>query len=186
MSTESRKPAAAPRSAVRHLALQDEAATLRLGITLARHLRAGDALFLAGDLGAGKTALARALIQALCPGEEVPSPTFTLVQTYTGPDFDIVHYDLYRVESPDELWELEWAEAESRLALVEWPDRLGALSPPADRLEISLGLGLGPEASPEERRARLEGFGRWRDELGALERELTGVTTNEGTKSRGS
>ncbi|MBC7670274.1 MAG: tRNA (adenosine(37)-N6)-threonylcarbamoyltransferase complex ATPase subunit type 1 TsaE, partial [Gemmatimonadaceae bacterium] len=83
------------------VALPDEAATQRLGIRLSRALRPGDAICLTGPLGAGKSTLARALIRALTsPNEEVPSPTFTLVQFYDGPAFPVAHFDLYRLTDP--------------------------------------------------------------------------------------
>ena len=98
--------------------------TGRFGRVLAGLVAPGDALYLSGPLGAGKTALARAIIQTWVPGEEVASPTFTLVQTYSGPGFEVQHFDLYRVESGDEVWELGWGEPTGSVLLVEWPERL--------------------------------------------------------------
>ena len=121
------------------VALPDEAATQRLGRMLSRALRPGDALCLTGPLGAGKSTLARALVRALTtPEEEVPSPTFTLVQFYDGPDFPVAHFDLYRLTDPDEAYEIGLEEAlEDGAALIEWPQRLqGRL--PADRLAIDI------------------------------------------------
>ena len=115
--------------------LPGPAATDALGAALARALGPGDALLLAGELGAGKSHLARALIRALCgPATEVPSPTFTLVQTYAAPGFEpgfeIVHADLYRLGDPSEAEEIGLADALGRdLCVVEWPDRLGRLAP---------------------------------------------------------
>jgi len=87
------------------VALPDERATRRLAIDVANALEAGDVVTLSGDLGAGKTTLARTLIRYLAgdPTIEVPSPTFTLMQTYNLPQFPLVHVDLYRVSGPAEL-----------------------------------------------------------------------------------
>ena len=118
--------------------LENEEATTRLGAALAKVIKLGDFIALHGDLGAGKTSLARAIISGKMGSiTEVPSPTFTLVQTYDAPDFPIYHFDLYRIKSPDEIWELGWEEIGNGVALVEWPERLGAnLIEP--RLEITL------------------------------------------------
>ena len=146
--------------------LPDEAATRALGAALAPHLAPGDFIALTGDLGAGKTALARALIQArFGPGgedEDVPSPTFTLVQTYETPDLLITHVDLYRLDDPEDARELGLLEAlDEGAMLMEWPDKWGTL--PASRLDIVLKV-VGNEA----REAHLTGHGRWAARLGAL------------------
>lgn len=118
--------------------LAGEADTATLGERLALAVRPGDVIALYGDLGAGKTTLARALIRKLAgPDTEAPSPTFTLVQTYAGPDFPIWHFDLYRLEDPGEARELGLEEAVDGLALIEWPERLGRYLPGA-RLEVQL------------------------------------------------
>jgi len=113
------------------LALPDLAATEALGARLAALARPGDAVLLEGPLGAGKSALARALLRALAgdPTLEVPSPTFTLVQSYATPRGPAHHFDLYRLAGPDGLHELGWDEAREGIVLVEWPDRLGPLAP---------------------------------------------------------
>ena len=120
--------------------LADESATARLGEDLAMALRPGDVLALSGDLGAGKTALARGLIRALAqnPGLDVPSPTFTLVQSYEG-RVPVHHLDLYRLSSPAELDELGLDEMLAEgTALVEWPDRAGDRLPEnAVRVELT-------------------------------------------------
>ena len=121
--------------------LADEAATQALGRDLAAALRPGDAVCLTGPLGAGKSTLARALIRALTtPEEEVPSPTFTLVQFYETAGFPLAHFDLYRLSDPDEAYEIGLDEAlDDGVALIEWPQRLeGRL--PATRLDIDIAL----------------------------------------------
>ena len=121
------------------LLLPDEAATAALGERLAALLQPGDSLLLQGPIGSGKSTLARALIRArLGRQEEVPSPTFTLVQVYEADGTEIWHADLYRLTHPDEVWELGLDEAFSRaVCLVEWPDRLGRHLPP-DALTLRL------------------------------------------------
>lgn len=114
------------------LMLPDEAATARLGAILADVLEPGAVVALAGDLGSGKSALARAAIRAATgdPDEEVPSPTFTLVQTYEARNGLWFHFDLYRLENPEDALEVgvEDAFAEG-ISLIEWPDRLGPYLP---------------------------------------------------------
>jgi tRNA threonylcarbamoyladenosine biosynthesis protein TsaE len=118
--------------------LADEAATARLGASVAAVLRVGDAVLLSGALGAGKSTLARGLVRALTsPEEEVPSPTFTLVQAYDGA-VPVSHFDLYRLKGPEEVEELGfWEALDDGAAVVEWPQRLGATLP-GDRLAIDL------------------------------------------------
>lgn len=141
-------------------------ATDRIAATLARNLRVGDFIALAGALGAGKTTFARSLVQTLVPGEEVPSPTFTLVQSYDAPGCRVVHADLYRVKSEREVVELGFDEAlEAGALIVEWPDRMGRLMP-SDRLDIILEVDDGTE----ERRAKLIGRGSWAQRLRVLVR----------------
>jgi tRNA threonylcarbamoyladenosine biosynthesis protein TsaE len=102
-----------------------EAETMRLAARIAGVAEAGDVLALGGPLGAGKTVFARGFIRALTsPDEEIPSPTFTLVQVYEGPDCPIHHFDLYRIERADELYELGIEEAFAEgITLIEWPER---------------------------------------------------------------
>ena len=138
--------------------LQTEAETQALAACIGARLRPGDTLLLDGGIGAGKTAFARALIRAATgnPAEDVPSPTFTLVQTYATPRGEIWHADLYRLSHPDEARELGLAEAmEHAICLVEWPDRLGDLAPPG-------ALTLWFEALPHgPHRVRLSGPPPW-------------------------
>lgn len=105
-------------------------------------LRPRDVILLKGELGAGKSTFARGLIQALCGDHtEVPSPTFTLVQTYETPKFVLWHFDLYRLEHMSEIHELGLEEAySSGVCLIEWPERLGTFLP-QEYLEIELNYG---------------------------------------------
>ncbi len=127
--------------------LDSLADTERLAARLASALRPGDALLLEGPLGAGKSALARAVLRRLVcdPALEVPSPSFTLVQSYDLPDGNAAHhYDLYRLSGPADLRELGWDEAREGIVLVEWPDRLGGLRPD-DAIDVVLAPGRGEE-----------------------------------------
>lgn len=121
--------------------LEDAAATTAAGASLARHLRArapaGAVIHLYGDLGAGKTTLARGLLQTLGVQGTVRSPTYTLMEPYAPaqvPGWQFLHMDLYRLQSPDELWELglDSYAPDSTVWLVEWPERGGAALPAAD------------------------------------------------------
>src|SRR5579872_5853454 len=138
------------------ISLADALATERLGAALARSLGSGEAICLFGPLGAGKTTLARGLVRALTHADEdVPSPTFTLVQFYDGRDFALAHFDLYRLTRPDEAYEIGLDEAlEDGAAIIEWPERLEGRLPP-DRLDIVIGL------DGDGRRARLIPHGAW-------------------------
>jgi tRNA threonylcarbamoyladenosine biosynthesis protein TsaE len=123
------------------LRLANENATAALGRAVAAVLAPGDAVCLTGPLGAGKSTLARALIRALTRSDEdVPSPTFTLVQFYEGAAFPVAHFDLYRLTDPDEAYEIGLDEAlEDGAAIIEWPQRLQGRLPPA-RLDIDIAL----------------------------------------------
>jgi tRNA threonylcarbamoyladenosine biosynthesis protein TsaE len=136
--------------------LADETETAALAARLAAIARPGDFIALSGPLGAGKTSFARAFIRALAgPATEVPSPTFTLVQTYDSPKGTVWHGDLYRVSAPEEAIELGIEEAlGDSILLVEWPERLGPFLP-ARRCDLS----LSPGASPSMRQVRIEDRG---------------------------
>ena len=141
--------------------LANDAATARLGAVVARLLQPGDAVCLWGPLGAGKSTLARGLIRALTrPDEDVPSPTFTLVQFDEAPDLSLAHFDLYRLAGPDEVEEIGLDEAlDNGAVLIEWPERLeGRL--PADRLDIE--IAMAGEGADEHRIARLTPHGAWK------------------------
>lgn len=151
--------------------LDNEAATAVLARRLATQARRGDVLALRGDLGAGKSSFARAFIGALAlpsgaaAGEEVPSPTFTLVQVYDRAPASVWHFDLYRLEDPEEAYELGIEEALAEgILLIEWPDRLGPLLP-ADRLEVALAFG----ATHDARVVDLRGGPSWQDRLAGLD-----------------
>jgi tRNA threonylcarbamoyladenosine biosynthesis protein TsaE len=138
--------------------LDHEADTARLGAAIAAELKRQEAVCLSGPLGAGKSTLARGLIQALA-GEaiEVPSPTFTLVQTYATPRLALAHFDLYRLVKPEEIAELGLDEAlDEGAVVIEWPDKLGHHLP-HDRLDVELHI------DGARRRARLRAHGAWED-----------------------
>ena len=135
--------------------LPDLGATEALGARIARTLKKGDTVALAGDLGAGKTTLARAILTSLGVGETVPSPTFTLVQNYGTARLNVSHFDLYRLKSGRELEELGFEDALADGAvLVEWPERAPERLPP-QALHVRLG------ARDGARVARLTGPARW-------------------------
>jgi len=131
--------------------LPDESATEQLGATLAQRLRPGDVVGLTGELGSGKTTLARAILRAAAddPDLIVPSPTFTLVEVYETARGTYWHFDLYRLETPQQVYELGWEEAlTDGIVLIEWPQRLGDLLP--KHLNVTL------EADGDGRRALLD------------------------------
>jgi tRNA threonylcarbamoyl adenosine modification protein YjeE len=139
--------------------LPDELATRRLAVDVANALKPGDVVTLSGDLGAGKTTFARALIRYLAEDEttEVPSPTFTLMQVYDLPRFQVVHVDLYRTNGLEELRELGFDDLPAdAVVLIEWPDRAGDQLP-AERLDIA--LTLAPKLKIEFRHVRVTGLG---------------------------
>ena len=122
-----------------HIPLPNQQATEKLAQNLSSLLKGGDIVALWGDLGVGKSTLCRAVIQSLCGADTtVPSPTFTLIQSYLTPDFDIWHMDMYRLNEPDEAYELGIEEAfVSACCLIEWPDKLGSLLPD-NRIDIMI------------------------------------------------
>ena len=138
--------------------LDHDTDTAHLGALIARVLQAGDAVCLSGPLGAGKSTLARGLIRALTGSDEdAPSPTFTLVQFYETGEFPLAHFDLYRLDRPDEVFELGLDEAlDNGAAVIEWAEKLGHHLP-ADRLDIELVI------DGEMRRARLTPHGAWEE-----------------------
>jgi len=140
--------------------LPDLEAMAALAARLAPILRARDIITLQGDLGAGKTAFARALLKALGIPDEVPSPTFTLVQTYETSSFPVHHFDLYRLKKPEELEELGWEDAcADGLVLVEWPER-AITCMPRDRLTLVFAAD-----AQGQRTLRLEPQGSWTQRL---------------------
>lgn len=148
-----------------HLFLAGPEATDRIARQLAPMLGAGDVLLLHGPVGAGKSHFARALIRArLGAAEEVPSPSFTLVQVY-GAAPEIWHADLYRLSGPGEIAELGLEEAfDAAICLVEWPDRLGPLAP-----ATALHLRFSPTSDGTARHLRLQGGPGWAARVAALE-----------------
>jgi tRNA threonylcarbamoyladenosine biosynthesis protein TsaE len=126
--------------------LPDETDTAALAARIAALAAPGDIIALKGDLGTGKTVFARAFIRASGNQDEVPSPTFTLLQVYDAGPTAIWHFDLYRIHAPEEAWELGIEDAFiTGISLIEWPERLGPLLPER-RLELSFTFGDGPGA----------------------------------------
>jgi len=135
----------------RRFTTRSAAQTAEFGRRLGGQVGRGDVVLLSGPIGAGKTHFARALIQHLLEGydavEDVPSPTYTLVQTYFAGPLEIWHADLYRLSHPDEVQELGLTDAyESALCLIEWPDRLGGLAPLS-----ALSISFAPGAAENDR-----------------------------------
>src|SRR5579884_2619600 len=139
--------------------LPNEQAMATFAVDIACALEPGDLITLSGDLGAGKTTFARALIRYLArdPAIEVPSPSFTLIQNYDLPRFPLVHADLYRLGGTAELAELGFDDLpEGAVVLMEWPDRAAEVLPP-DRLDIT--FTLAPQLGAEVRNVRYSGYG---------------------------
>jgi tRNA threonylcarbamoyladenosine biosynthesis protein TsaE len=138
------------------LTLAGQSETEALGARIAAGLGTGDVVALRGDLGAGKSVLARAILRALGVAEDVPSPTFTLVQTYETPKLVVRHFDLYRIEDPSELGELALDEAlDEGAALIEWPERA-----PSRLMDDALAVHL-ETLGGDKRRAQISGPSRW-------------------------
>ena len=137
----------------------DQAGIEGVAAWVAARLRPGDAVLLSGPLGAGKSTLARALIRAACgdPALDVPSPSYTLVQSFRARGLVLNHFDLWRLNGPDGLAELGWDEARQDVVIVEWPDRLAHLRPD-DALELALAM-----SQPDTRRLTWRG---WPDRAG--------------------
>ena len=146
------------------LTLTDLAATKRLGLFLAKQLMVGDVLALQGALGAGKSELARAIIQQVCPDEtDIPSPTFTLVQAYESDDKgSLLHFDLYRLAEPGDVFDLGIEDAfVEAVCLIEWPERLaGYLPDHALTIEIDYDPGTNGD-----REVTLSGDAAWQKRL---------------------
>ena len=135
------------------VSLSDENATLALGAKLMKFLSPGHTVALTGDLGAGKTTLVRGMLQSVLGEIEVPSPTFTLVQTYEVRNFEVWHCDMYRLERPQDGYELGLLDAfEEAVCLIEWPDKIAPLLP-KDIFAVDL------QFEGECRIAKLSGFG---------------------------
>ena len=134
------------------VSIANEAELLALGASLIPQLSAGQTVCLIGGLGAGKTTLVRGMIQSVLGDIDVPSPTYTLVQTYEMPEFELWHCDMYRLERPEDGYELGLMDAfEEAVCLIEWPDKLGELIPDdAMRIEIAF--------DGEGRKVTLAGF----------------------------
>jgi tRNA threonylcarbamoyl adenosine modification protein YjeE len=148
-----------------NVTLKDEAATERLGACIAKGLRSGDVVALSGELGAGKTTLARAILRALGVTERVPSPTFTLVQAYETPSLNVFHLDLYRVEKASDMAELGLDDALLEgAALVEWPERGLPARLKNDALTVSLAA-----KGDTRREALISGPARWRTVIGEFQ-----------------
>src|SRR4029453_3585749 len=172
-------------SAIFSLALENEIATAHLMADLALLIGPGAVITLSGDLGAGKTAAARAMIRYLASDDEleVPSPTFTLAQTYDLPLFPLIHADLYRINDGSELEEIGLAPLpDGAVVLIEWPERAPAALP-ADRIDIA--LSYQPALGSTARAAEITGYGKYAatvERLNTLHQFLEGAGYGEATR----
>lgn len=166
-----------PENGALRLSVADAAGMAALADVLAPLAGRGDVVALRGPLGAGKTVFARGFIAARARAAglaadaigEVPSPTFTLVQTYDLPDTPIWHFDLFRLERPEDALELGIEDAFAvAISLIEWPDRLGDFLPPR-RLDVEIEFG----AEEDQRRVRLTGGPGWPSRLSQIAEALT-------------
>ncbi len=149
----------------RRLTLDGEEATAELAAEIAALAEDGDVIALSGELGTGKTTFARAFLREWGVQEEIPSPTFTLVQTYELEAGTVWHFDLYRLENPDDALELDIEDAFTEgISLIEWPERLGAYLP-WERLDLRFAIG----EREDVRRVEIEGTDEWANRLRELE-----------------
>ena len=149
---------------MKHLTLRSQKDTEEFAKAIAGSLEPSDVILLSGDLGGGKSTFARALIRSLTSeSEEVPSPTFTLVQTYQSEKFPIWHFDLYRLEFAEEIWELGFEDIHEGIALIEWPEKMGPFAP-----EEALHLTFEYGETEGERRLTLKAPARWLSRLQTL------------------
>ncbi len=163
----------------KHIELANPDATLALGAALSAYVEMGDVLALRGDLGAGKTTMARGLIRALTKGlngdTEVPSPTFSLVQIYETPKGELWHGDMYRLESPQACIELGLEDAFlDCICVIEWPDKLGHYLP-SGTINITLSF-TKASSEREARTARVEGARDWIEKLD-IKLDIKGVSS---------
>ena len=149
----------------RRLTLDGEEATAELAAEIASLAEDGDVIALSGELGTGKTTFARAFLREWGVREEIPSPTFTLVQTYELEAGTVWHFDFYRLENPDDALELDIEDAFTEgISLIEWPENLGAYLP-WERLDLRFVIG----EREDVRRVEIEGTDEWADRLNELE-----------------
>ena len=147
---------------IAHYQLGLESDTFKIAAQLSNIMQPGDVVALWGDLGVGKSTLARSLIQALCGAEtDVPSPTFTLVQMYNASNFEIWHMDLYRLNAPEDVFELGVEDAfYDCVSLIEWPNKMGGYLP-LNRLDVVMEF----DANNKTRKLCLQGDESWANRL---------------------